>query len=185
MFPNIEPTTFNVLPTVILLFKIVPDVVNITDCVVELGVLNVVVDVVNNIDGIVEFIEVNELQSKAPLTFNDDNHVVAFDNVVTPETFNDDKHVVEFDNVVIPDTFNDELHVIGCDNLPTTTYEVDVDVIPFGVGINPKSPYSGVKNSTVFTAKLLFESNVNEPPYFNDNLLKYSPPVGVLLDNGY
>ena len=128
----------------------VPAVVNITDCVVELGVINDVVDVVNNIDGIVEFIEVNELQSKEPLTFNDDKHVVAFDNVVKPETFNDDTHV------------------IGCDNLPTTTYEVDVDVIPFGVGINPKSPYEGVKKSGVLIDKLLFESNVNEFPYFND-----------------
>jgi hypothetical protein len=58
LFEKIDPTTFNVLPTVILLFKIVPDVVNNTDGIVELGILNIVDDVVNNTDGIVEFNDV-------------------------------------------------------------------------------------------------------------------------------
>ena len=30
-------------------------------------------------------------------------------------------------------TFNEDTQVIGCDSLPTTTYDVEVDVIPFGV----------------------------------------------------
>ena len=47
----------------------------------------------------------------------------------------------------------------------------DVDVIPLGVPNNPKSPYEGVKNPTVFIVKLLFESMDNAPPIFNDNVL--------------
>ena len=45
----------------------------------------------------------------------------------------------------------------------TTTYDDDVDVIPFGVGFNPKSPYVGVKNPTVFIVKLFDESNAKAP----------------------
>ena len=146
LLPNIEPTTFNVLPTVILLLKTVPDVVhnidwfvelgilNVVDVVVnnidgkvELGILNVVVDVVNNIDGTVAFNAVNKLHVKFPLTFNDDKHV------------------------------------IGCDICLTTTYDEEVDVIPFGVGCNPKSPYEGVKNPTVFIVRLFDESNAKAP----------------------
>ena len=40
-----------------------------------------------------------------PITFNDDNNVVALFNVVVPDTFNDDNNVVLF-NVVVPETFN-------------------------------------------------------------------------------
>ena len=46
-------------------------------------------------------------------TFNDDNTVVLFDNVVKPDTFNDDAKVVLFDNVVNPDTLNDDTNVVS------------------------------------------------------------------------
>ena len=57
-----------------------------------------------------------------PDTFNDDMHVVVFDNGVHPDTFNYDVHVqvvvfdnvVMPDNVVVPDTFNDDTNVVLC-----------------------------------------------------------------------
>ena len=78
------------LPTVILLFKIVPDVVNNTDGIVELGILNIVDDVVNKTDGIVEFNEVNPSHVKEPITFNELWHVIGCEivfntTVVCPE----------------------------------------------------------------------------------------------------
>ena len=62
-------------------------------------------------------------------------------------------------HIKLPLTFNDDKHVIGCDICLTTTYDEEVEVMPFGVGNNPKSPYEGVKNPTVFIVKLFGESN--------------------------
>ena len=101
--------------------------------------------------------------------------------MVIPLTFNELFMVVLFDNVVYLLTFNDDKHVIGCDICLTTTYDDDVDVIPLGVPNNPKSPYEGVKNPTVFIVKLLFESIDNAPPIFNDNILNDVVPDGGVL----
>ena len=52
------------------------------------------------------------------------------------------------------------MHVIGCDNCLTTTYVKEVDVVILaGVGIIPKSPYVGAKNSLVLIVKTLLSNN--------------------------
>ena len=72
----------------------------------------------------------------------------------------------------------------GCDNCLTTTYVGDVDVgILAGVGIIPKSPYVGAKNSRVLIVKTLLSNN-NVVLNFNSSCLKYSPVTGVLKDKG-
>ena len=140
-------------------------------------------DVVNNIDGIVEFNEVKPLQVKAPVTFNEEFIVtellklefpdtfnislivVLFENIVIPDTFNELSIVVLFDNVVILLTLNELWHIIGCDIFFNTTYDEEVEVIPFGVGINPKSPHVGVKKPTVFILNYLM--NLMLKPHYD------------------
>ncbi len=75
-----------------LLFEIVPDVINNTDGIVELGILYTVDDVVNNTDGIVEFNAINPSHLTAPVTFNEFWHVIGCDivfntTVVCPDSF--------------------------------------------------------------------------------------------------
>ena len=87
--------------------------------------------------------------------------------------------VVLFDNVVYPLTFYKDEHVIGCNSLLTAAYDEEVDVMQLGVPNNPKSPYEGVKHSTVFIIKLFDASNAKAPLDCNNIWLKDCPFDGA------
>ena len=69
-----------------------------------------VFDVVNKIFGGFAFTTKGPVIVVIPETFNDDKHVVLFDNVATPETFNDDKDVVGLSKTTLLELSTNEQH---------------------------------------------------------------------------
>ena len=96
-------------------------------------------------------------------------------NKKSPLTFKLLIQVALLFNVVYPLTFKLLIHVIGCDIFLITTYDRDVDVGIFAVGVGAiaKSPHNGHKNSRVLIVKIPVSNN-NVVLNFNSSCLKYS-----------
>ena len=92
-----------------------------------------------------------------PLTFNDDECVVAPCNIDIPDTFNDDANVVLFDNVVNPLTFNVPLIIALLDNVVNPdTFNDDAIVVLFDNVTKPETVNDDEKLTVFPTVKPWF-----------------------------